>query len=250
EIGRRERADWTDVNGVERVIVFQAFARMRGEHGVAAAINEAEHVVVRDLLAKPNATRAENAAFIVERHAWTELDVLRLLHFVFEKSRTLVAVFDLEFLQATFAGLVADRTIERMIDEQKFHHAAAAFFDQRRSRAHAHPFGHILRATNLRTWHPIDRRFAIAAELWFAIRPHLRHAHLDQTHSAIARRAELLVIAIARHVFARLLARFDHTRAFRKLMPDAVDLDVDGLRWTCCFVRHDESGKQENRKSF
>ena len=60
---------------------------MGGQDAVAAAIDEAEDVVIRDLLAKPDAARAENAALVVEGHARTELDVLRLLHLVLEEAR-------------------------------------------------------------------------------------------------------------------------------------------------------------------
>ena len=35
-------------------------------------------------------------------------------------------------LQIALAALIADRAIERMIDQQEFHHAFARFFDQRR----------------------------------------------------------------------------------------------------------------------
>ena len=104
---------------------------MGGERGVAAAIDEAEDVVLRDFLAEANAARAEDAALVVERDARAEFDVLRLLHLVLEEARILPAVLDAEFLEPAFARLVADRAIERMIDEQKFHHAVAAFLDQR-----------------------------------------------------------------------------------------------------------------------
>src|SRR4029077_16058050 len=114
-----------------------------------------------------------------------------------------------------------------MVDQQKFHHALAALLRQRRIRAHAHSFSHILGAGNLRTWHPIDDRFAIGTELRFTVRADPRHSHLDQTHSAIAGRTEFFVITIARHVGAYLRARFDHARALRKLIPRAIDLDVE-----------------------
>ena len=230
KIGGGQRADRTNIDRVERIIIFQPLAGMSGQHGVTAAIDKPEHIVVRDLLAKTDAARTKNAALIIERNARTELDVLRFLHFVFEKTRFGAAVIDAEFLQAAFAGLIADRAIERMIDEQKFHHAPPAFLHQRRIGAHAHAFGDILRAGNLRTRHPVDHRLAVGAELRFAIRPHLRHSHFDQAHPAIARRAELLVITIARHVTAGLLARLDHARAFWELMPHAIDLDVEHLR--------------------
>ena len=237
EIRRRERADGTNVDRVQRIIIFETLAGMRGEDAVAAAIDEAENIVLRDLLTEPNAARTENAAFVIERNARTQLDVLRFLHLVFEEARIGPAVFHAEFLKQAFARLIADRAVERMIDEEKFHHALAAFLDERRIGANAHPFGDVLRAGNLRARHPVDDRFPVGAEFRFAVGPHLRQPHFDQTHPAIARRAEFLVIAISRHVAARLLARFDHSRPFRELVPHAVDLDVDHLH-RCRRFRH------------
>ncbi len=113
---------------------------MGGEDGVATAIDEAEDVVFRDLLREANAARAKNAALVVERDARAELDVFRLLHFILEETRILAAVLDAELLEAAFSGLVADRAIERVINEQEFHHPTPAFLDQRRICAHAEPF--------------------------------------------------------------------------------------------------------------
>src|SRR5205814_6526039 len=165
EIGRSQRADRTNVDSVERIIIFQPLARMRGQHAMAPAIDKTEDIIVRDLLAKPNAARTKNAAFVIQRDARSELDVFRLLHFVFEKARRSVAVLDAEFLEPAFARLIADRAIERMIDEKKFHYALAAFLRQRRIGLDPHPFAHILRAGNLRTRHPVDQRHPVGADL-------------------------------------------------------------------------------------
>src|SRR5205807_4743498 len=81
EIGRSQRADRTNVDSVERIIIFQPLARMRGQHAMAPAIDKTEDIIVRDLLAKPNAARTKNAAFVIQRDARSELDVFRLLHF-------------------------------------------------------------------------------------------------------------------------------------------------------------------------
>ena len=186
KIRRSQRADRADVDRVERVIILQPLARMGGEGGVAPAIDEPEDVVLRDFLGKTNAARAEDAALVIERDARAELHVLRLLHFVLKKTRILPAILDAEFLEPAFARLVADRAIERVIDKEKFHHATAAFLDQRRVGAHPKAFGNIGRAANLRTRHPIDLGFAVVAERRFAIRTHLRHAHFDQAHAAVA----------------------------------------------------------------
>ena len=109
EIRGGQRADRTNIDRVERIIVLQPLSGMRGQNGVAAAIDETQHVVVRDFLAKPDAARAENATLVIERDARTELDVLRFLYLVLEETRFRVAVFDAEFLEAAFAGLIADR---------------------------------------------------------------------------------------------------------------------------------------------
>src|SRR2546423_5020922 len=60
EIGGGQRADRTNVDRIERIIIFEPLPRMRGENAVAPAIDEAEHVVLRDLLAEANATRTKN----------------------------------------------------------------------------------------------------------------------------------------------------------------------------------------------
>src|ERR1700682_1318378 len=185
---------------------------MSGQNAVTAAIYKTQDVVMHDLLAKPDATRAENTTLVVECYARTELDVLRFLYLVFEEARFGVAVLDAEFLQATFARLIADRTIERMIDEQKFHDALAAFVGQLGVGPDPHAFAHILRAGNLGTRHPIDYGLSVVAEFWFAIRAHFRQTHFDQAHATVARRAKLFVIAITRDITAGLFAWLDDPR--------------------------------------
>src|SRR5262249_47201637 len=203
---------------------------MRGQDSVTAAINEPEYVVMRDFLAETDASRAQNTTLVVQRDAWADLHGFRLLHFVFQKTRLRVAVIDAEFLQLAFASLIADRAIERVIDQEKFHDAVPAFVHQRRVGANSHPFSYILRAANLRARHPIDDRFAVRTELRFAIGPEPRKSHFDQTHPAIARRTKLFVIAIPRYENANLLAGLDHARALQKLMPDPINLDVEHWR--------------------
>src|SRR5437762_2862438 len=72
--------------------------RIRGSHRVAAAIDETEHVILRDFLAETDAARAQNAALIVERNTRPEYDVFWFLYLVLEKPRLARAVIDAEFL--------------------------------------------------------------------------------------------------------------------------------------------------------
>src|SRR5262245_47513312 len=55
EIGRSQRADGTNVDSVQRIIVIQRSARMRGEHGMTPAIDKPEYVVMRNFLAETDA---------------------------------------------------------------------------------------------------------------------------------------------------------------------------------------------------
>src|SRR6266496_6066159 len=117
-----------------------------------------------------------------------------------------------------------------MIDEEKFHHAALTLSHQRRISADGHSVGNVLSTGNLRTWDPIYDGFTIPAEGRLPIRPEPGKTHFDQTHPAIPRRGELLVVTIARHITPGLLACLDHARSLGKLMPLAINLDVQQLR--------------------
>src|SRR6478609_846207 len=96
---------------------------------------------MRDLLAKTDAARAENAALVVKGHQRAELHRFRLFHFVLQETRLRTAIVDTELLQTAFAGLIADRTVERVIDQEKFHDAALTCLHR----------------------HPVRRKFAGAA---------------------------------------------------------------------------------------
>src|SRR6266536_4076160 len=50
KIGGSQRADRANSDRVKRVIILQSLAGICGQHRVTAAIDEPEHIVVRDLL--------------------------------------------------------------------------------------------------------------------------------------------------------------------------------------------------------
>src|SRR5256885_12452766 len=106
KIARSQRADRANVHGVERIIIFETLARMRGQDGMTATIDKAKHVVLSNFIAEPNAARAKDATLIIESDARAEHDVLGFLDFVFEKTRFGCAVLDAEFLPTAFAGLI------------------------------------------------------------------------------------------------------------------------------------------------
>ncbi len=120
---------------------------------------------------------------------------------VLGKARGVDAVAHRLVLQVALAALVADRAIQRMVDQQEFHHAFARLLHHRRTRRD-------FRRLALRT------RTAIAHAPG-AARDRLRAAlHLDQAHPAIAGDRQPLVVAEARNFGARGLARLQQ-RVFR-----------------------------------
>ena len=76
--------------------------------------------------------------------------------FLLNEAAVGVAVLDRILLQLAFARLVANRAIERMIDEQKFHHALAAFLNQRRGGANRRAFADLRGATNGGARNPVN----------------------------------------------------------------------------------------------
>ncbi len=104
-------------------------------------------------------------------------------------------------LQIALAALIADRAIQRMVDQQKFHHAFACLLDHRRA-------GRDFRRLTLGTGTAIANAPGAACD-------RLRAAlHLDQAHPAIAGDRQPLMVAKPRNFGARRFARLQQ-RVFR-----------------------------------
>ena len=69
------------------------------------------------LLHETDAAGTENTPFIIERDAGTDLHAFRFFDLFLEKARAAGSELDAVFLEMTFAGLVANRAIQRMIDQ-------------------------------------------------------------------------------------------------------------------------------------
>jgi hypothetical protein len=116
-------------------------------------------------------------------------------------------------LQVAFAALVADRAVERMVDQQEFHHAFAGLAHHRRLGVD-------------------DRRLAVRARAAIAHAPgaagdRLRRAfQLDQAHPAIAGDRQPLVEAEARNLRARRFRRLQQRELRRNVDFGAVDDDL------------------------
>ena len=90
-----------------------------------------ERVVADDVPREPNATGAENASLVVEDYPRPQIHLLGFVHFLFREAADGLSVFHRVFLELAFAGLIADGTIQRMIDEQRFEHRFAHLLSRR-----------------------------------------------------------------------------------------------------------------------
>src|SRR5581483_6073296 len=93
----------------------------RADFRVFAAAERAELHHARELLAEAHAARAVDAARHERRDERADILIrhhaLRLV-----VARIVLAVAERLILQRAFAALVADRAVERMVEQQKLHH--------------------------------------------------------------------------------------------------------------------------------
>ena len=109
-------------------------------------------------------------------------------------------------LQGTFATLVANWTIQRMVDQQKLQGVFLRRNRIRRAGTNFHSLG--------------NRR--CTGRHWFRC-----PLHFDQTHSAVCRDCQFLVIAKAGNVDARFVSNFYDIRTGLCLKLLSIDFDVD-----------------------
>src|SRR5262249_48147002 len=114
-----------NVNGVQRIIIVENFPRIRRERVMAAAIDDSKRVISDNILREPDATRAKDATFIIQNDSRPKLDPFWFVALGFDEAALGFSIIHGIFLQLAFARLVANRTIQRMIDEQKLKHALA-----------------------------------------------------------------------------------------------------------------------------
>jgi hypothetical protein len=114
------------------------------------------------------------------------------------------AVADRHVLQLALAALIADRAIQRVIDQQEFHHTLLRLDRQIGVGEHLHAIGHRRRT----------RRQRLRCLF-----------HLHETHAAVGGNRKFLVVAEVRNVHPYLLRGIHHRAAVGYLRLLAVDFD-------------------------
>jgi len=199
-----EGADRAEVDDVAREFGIDRLLDEGHDLGVLAAEGQAELHLTRDFLGETHAAGAVDAARHVGRHQRAEV----LVHhdaLLFRVARAARAVAHRQVLQLAFAALVADRAVERVVDEQELHHPLLRLHGQLGVRPHLHAVGDRRRAGRQRLGRLLD---------------------LHQAHAAVGRDGQLLVVAEVRDVGAGNRGSIHHRAAVGNLDLLAVDFDL------------------------
>src|SRR5262249_48780920 len=143
---RRDCAHRTDIHQVARDERMYALFLEGRDLAAVAAIDDVDLRVAVDVAHETHTAGAENAPLTVQHERWPEVDVtldaLAVDHAAWKvRSALRRAEVVREILERAFAALVADRTIERMVQEQELEHAGARLNHVRRIGRHHHPLG-------------------------------------------------------------------------------------------------------------
>src|SRR5437867_9224035 len=141
EVTVGERAHRADVHDVPGVPVLEVAAGKEPDLRVIAAAEDAELTGAGDLVAEAQAARAQDAPLGVQHHVRTERQRLRLVDLLIDHPRIVETVLHVVDLQPALARLVADRTVERMIDEVELHDRAPRLLDAIGLRGDHHAVG-------------------------------------------------------------------------------------------------------------
>ncbi len=185
---RGQRPDRTEIDHVARKLGIERLFEIGRDLHVLAAADGPEIRHARDLGREADAAGAVNAAGHDRLDQWPHI-------LLFDRALVLgiaagsLAEIERLVLQIAFAALIADRAIERMVDEQEFHHPFARLLDERGVGLDHHPVA--------------DRHRAGCDRL-------RRFFHFDEAHAAIAGDRKPFVIAEARNFGAGLLAGLQH----------------------------------------
>ncbi len=202
-----QRTDRAQVDHVARELVVHALLDPGADLHPLAATRRAEFLDAGDFGRETHAARAVDAARHVGRDERSQVlvldDALALV-----ESRLRTAEAEREVLEFALAALVADRAVERMIDQQEFHRRLLRRHRPRRTGEDLHAFR--------------DRRRAGRHRL-------RRLLHFDQAHAAVRRDGELLVIAEAWNVNSCCIGQLHDHLALARLQRPAVDFDVDDV---------------------
>src|SRR5262249_56544205 len=121
--------------------IIQGPARKGADDRVVAALKQPQLVAPAHLVAEAHASRALDAALGVERHALADVVAFRPVDLLLVEATEPLAVGRFVRLQPALPRLIADRAVERVVDQQELLDAGARLFHPRVPGPYHHPLG-------------------------------------------------------------------------------------------------------------
>src|SRR5690606_35585901 len=222
---RRQRTDGAQVDDIALQFGGHRVLEIGGDFGVLAAADQAEFGNAADFRREADAARAVDAA--VHDRLDERADILVFDGaLVFGVAGRIHAEGHGLVLQVALAALVADRAVQRVVDEQELHHPFAGLLHHRRVSEDFRQFA-VRAGANITHAHGAGR-----GRLWRAA------LHLDQTHAAVAGNRQTLVETETRNLGPGFLARLQQREMIRNLDFLTVNLQLcHRLTYVLCSIR-------------
>ena len=128
---RGERADRADLHGVAAEVRGERLVGEGVDLGVVAPVDEVDQRVAGHVLGEPGAAVAEDAALTVEEHQVADRDRLLVVALLLDEAALARAVGHGLVLERALAALVADRAVERVVDEEELEDAVLGLLGDR-----------------------------------------------------------------------------------------------------------------------
>ena len=183
-----QRTNGAKINNISGQFAIQSLLQIGGNFHIFAAVDRAQILHPGHFRCKPDAARTMDAAGHGRLDQRTHV-LFRDGAFQLKITAGAGPVGHGLILQITFAALIADRAIQRMIDKKEFHRPFSAFL-------------HLL-AVSMDDHAIACRHRTGSDQLW-------RLFHLHQTHAAISGNGQALVIAETRNFRSRLFTGLKH----------------------------------------
>ena len=207
-----QRANRAQINDVALQITVERLVQIGSDFGIFATPGLAHFKDSGHFGRKPHTAGAGNAPRHMGFNQGTKVKIfVRALGFA--EPAEIDAVRHRLILQVTLAGLIADRAIQRMVDQQKFHHTLAGASDHGRVGSDQRRLSFRARAQIL------DLHRTACRGLWRAAN------HFDQTHAAVACDGQPFMVAKTRNFHTCHFGGLNDGHCTIDFNLDAVDAD-------------------------
>ena len=193
KVGACQRADGTYVHDISGVRIIQRTIFKNANLRTVSPIKDLDFIRLGDIPGESNATRAEDASFLIELDKRTEVECFTPASFLAKRKPAIMACMrHVVVLQPAFPRLVTDWAVNGVMKQKKLHRVPDRLVHALGLGADFHAFGNRGRARRHQLWSALD---------------------LNHAHPATALDADVRMITIPWNVDADLIGYLDHRLA-------------------------------------